>query len=192
MLRLDGKLARIRSGAYSRANFVLAAALDSEMGPGIQGAGPARSGAAGQVAHPRGVHRRRRGGDQAGRRRHHAGLGLQSRAAGGARRLRRHRREAGDPRQRRDRHLGRARFALRDQAVAAVPHRLAVARAFGRGDAPSQRQDRADRSRPLFGDLQRRSRRRSRHRWKPTARSAPTRRPTTSAISSKCSIPTPG
>ena len=39
MLRLDGKLARIRSGAYSRNNFVLAAALDSEMGPGIQGAG---------------------------------------------------------------------------------------------------------------------------------------------------------
>ena len=44
MLRLDGKLARIRSGAYARNNFVLAAALDSENGPGIQGAGPARSG----------------------------------------------------------------------------------------------------------------------------------------------------
>ena len=44
MLRLDGKLARIRSGAYSRSNFILAAALDSEMGPGIQGAGPARTG----------------------------------------------------------------------------------------------------------------------------------------------------
>ena len=48
MLRLDGKLARIRSGAYSRNNFVLAAALDSEMGPGIQGVGPARSGGPGK------------------------------------------------------------------------------------------------------------------------------------------------
>ena len=48
MLRLDGKLARIRSGAYSRANFVLAAALDLEMGPGIQGAGPDRSGQSGK------------------------------------------------------------------------------------------------------------------------------------------------
>jgi len=48
MLRLDGKLARIRSGAYSRSNFILAAALDSEMGPGIQGAGPARAGEPGK------------------------------------------------------------------------------------------------------------------------------------------------
>ena len=48
MLRLDGKLARIRSGAYRRADFVLAAALDSEKGPGIQGAGPARPGAPGK------------------------------------------------------------------------------------------------------------------------------------------------
>ena len=48
MLRLDGKLARIRSGAYKRADFVLAAALDSEMGPGLQGAGPARAGAPGK------------------------------------------------------------------------------------------------------------------------------------------------
>ena len=48
MLRLDGKLARIRSGAYARNNFVLAAALDSENGPGIQGAGPARSGEPGK------------------------------------------------------------------------------------------------------------------------------------------------
>ena len=48
------------------------------------------------------------------------------------------------------------------QAVAAVPHRLAVAGALGRGDAQSQRQDRADRPRPLFRHLQRRSRRRSR------------------------------
>ena len=48
MLRLDGKLARIRSGAYRRADFILAAALDSEMGPGLQGAGPARSGEPGK------------------------------------------------------------------------------------------------------------------------------------------------
>jgi hypothetical protein len=48
MLRLDGKLARIRSGAYGRANFILAAALDSEMGPGLQGAGPPRPGAPGK------------------------------------------------------------------------------------------------------------------------------------------------
>jgi hypothetical protein len=47
MLRLDGKLARIRSGAYRRADFILAAALDSEMGPGLPGVGraPASSGA---------------------------------------------------------------------------------------------------------------------------------------------------
>ena len=48
MLRLDGKLARIRSGAYKRADFILAGALDSEMGPGLPGVGPARRGEPGK------------------------------------------------------------------------------------------------------------------------------------------------
>ena len=42
MFRLDEKLARIRAGQYRRADFIIAAALDSEMGPGLHGVGPAR------------------------------------------------------------------------------------------------------------------------------------------------------
>jgi hypothetical protein len=42
MYRLDEKLARIRAGQYRRADFIIAAALDSEMGPGLHGFGLAR------------------------------------------------------------------------------------------------------------------------------------------------------
>ena len=42
MFRLDEKLARVRAGQYRRADFVIAAALDSEMGPGLHGFGPMR------------------------------------------------------------------------------------------------------------------------------------------------------
>ena len=40
--RLDQKLARIRAGAYTRADFIIADAKDPDMGPGLTGAGPAR------------------------------------------------------------------------------------------------------------------------------------------------------
>jgi hypothetical protein len=42
MFRLDEKLARIRAGAYRRADFIIADAKDPDMGPGLHGVGPAR------------------------------------------------------------------------------------------------------------------------------------------------------
>lgn len=42
MFRLDEKLARIRAGAYTRADFIIADAKDPDMGPSIPGAGPLR------------------------------------------------------------------------------------------------------------------------------------------------------
>ena len=41
MVRLDGKLARIRSGAYKRSDFIIADAKDPDMGPGLHAVGPA-------------------------------------------------------------------------------------------------------------------------------------------------------
>jgi hypothetical protein len=43
MVRLDEKLARIRSGRYRRADFILADAKDPDMGPSLAGCGPARA-----------------------------------------------------------------------------------------------------------------------------------------------------
>lgn len=43
MFRLDEKLARIRAGAYTRADFIIADAKDPDMGPSIPGAGPIRA-----------------------------------------------------------------------------------------------------------------------------------------------------
>src|SRR5580658_6162409 len=42
MFRLDEKLARIRSGAYRRSDFIIADAKDPDMGPGLHAVGPAR------------------------------------------------------------------------------------------------------------------------------------------------------
>ena len=42
MFRLDDKLARIRSGAYRRADFIIADAKDPDMGPGLYAVGPLR------------------------------------------------------------------------------------------------------------------------------------------------------
>src|SRR5271163_5003601 len=42
MFRLDQKLARIRAGAYRRADFIIADAKDPDMGPGLHAVGPAR------------------------------------------------------------------------------------------------------------------------------------------------------
>ena len=41
MIRLDDKLARIRSGAYRRPDFIIADAKDPDMGPGLHAVGPA-------------------------------------------------------------------------------------------------------------------------------------------------------
>jgi hypothetical protein len=41
MFRLDDKLARIRSGAYQRSDFIIADAKDPDMGPGLHAHGPA-------------------------------------------------------------------------------------------------------------------------------------------------------
>jgi hypothetical protein len=41
MVRLDDKLARIRSGAYRRSDFIIADAKDPDMGPGLHAHGPA-------------------------------------------------------------------------------------------------------------------------------------------------------
>ncbi|MGH6797935.1 MAG: hypothetical protein ACREDI_06080, partial [Roseiarcus sp.] len=43
MIRLDDKLARIRSGAYRRSDFIIADAKDPDMGPGLHAVGPARA-----------------------------------------------------------------------------------------------------------------------------------------------------
>jgi hypothetical protein len=43
MFRLDDKLARIRAGAYRRSDFIIAAAKDPDMGPGLHAVGPARA-----------------------------------------------------------------------------------------------------------------------------------------------------
>ena len=43
MFRLDDKLARIRSGAYRRSDFIIADAKDPDMGPGLHAVGPARA-----------------------------------------------------------------------------------------------------------------------------------------------------
>jgi hypothetical protein len=43
MKRLDQKLARIRAGRYGRADFIIADAKDSDMGPGLTGSGPKRA-----------------------------------------------------------------------------------------------------------------------------------------------------
>ena len=40
MFRLDDKLARIRSGAYRRSDFIIADAKDPDMGPGLHAVGP--------------------------------------------------------------------------------------------------------------------------------------------------------
>jgi hypothetical protein len=40
--RLDGKLARIRAGAYTRADFIIADAKDGDMGPSLTSTGPKR------------------------------------------------------------------------------------------------------------------------------------------------------
>ena len=45
MFRLDEKLARIRSGAYRRSDFIIADAKDPDMGPGLHAVGPASAGA---------------------------------------------------------------------------------------------------------------------------------------------------
>jgi hypothetical protein len=45
MVRLDDKLARIRSGAYRRSDFIIADAKDPDMGPGLHAVGPAVGGA---------------------------------------------------------------------------------------------------------------------------------------------------
>src|SRR5271168_1321130 len=42
MVRLDDKLARIRSGAYRRSDFIIADAKDPDMGPGLHAVGPGR------------------------------------------------------------------------------------------------------------------------------------------------------
>src|SRR5271157_3173152 len=42
MVRLDDKLARIRSGGYGRTDFIIADAKDPDMGPGLHAVGPAR------------------------------------------------------------------------------------------------------------------------------------------------------
>ena len=41
MFKLDDKLARIRSGAYRRSDFIIADAKDPDMGPGLHAHGPA-------------------------------------------------------------------------------------------------------------------------------------------------------
>ena len=43
MFRLDDKLARIRAGAYRRSDFIIADAKDPDMGPGLHAVGPART-----------------------------------------------------------------------------------------------------------------------------------------------------
>jgi hypothetical protein len=45
MVRLDDKLARIRSGTYRRSDFIIADAKDPDMGPGLHAVGPAVGGA---------------------------------------------------------------------------------------------------------------------------------------------------
>jgi hypothetical protein len=42
MVRLDGKLARIRAGKHRRTDFIIADAKDPDMGPGLHAVGPAR------------------------------------------------------------------------------------------------------------------------------------------------------
>jgi hypothetical protein len=42
MKRLDGKLARIRSGQYTRSDFIIADAKDGDMGPSLTSSGPYR------------------------------------------------------------------------------------------------------------------------------------------------------
>jgi hypothetical protein len=43
MVRLDDKLARIRAGNHRQTDFIIAAALDPDMGPGLHAVGPARA-----------------------------------------------------------------------------------------------------------------------------------------------------
>ena len=83
MVRLDDKLARIRSGAYRRSDFIIADAKDPDMGPGLHAVGPARTAerSGDAVSHAGGISRFDRGDRQTGRRRHHADLGLESRTA---------------------------------------------------------------------------------------------------------------
>src|SRR5262245_66505790 len=42
MKRLDAKLARIKSGQYKRADFIIADAKDGDMGPSLTSSGPNR------------------------------------------------------------------------------------------------------------------------------------------------------
>ena len=149
MLRLEQKLARIRADAYRRQDFIIADAKDPDMGPGLYAVGPARE-------RDGSAHRFRtrwefldsiEAVDQAGRRRHHADLGLQPRKAHRARRFRRHGRQTRDPRERHDRYLAPSRRDISHSPFASVPNGLA------REDA------RADRSRPLLDHVQQRSRR---------------------------------
>ena len=150
MVRLDDKLARIRGGAYRRSDFIIADAKDPDMGPGLHAVGPAPA-ATERAAIPdsRGVPRFDRGDRQAGRRRHHADLGLESRASSSS--------ATSSPgtgvkpviRANDTTDVWRHRGAtVHHRAVAPVPHRLA------------QACEAADRSRALFDHLHQRHRRR--------------------------------
>ena len=97
------------------------------MGPGLMAPGPRANPTelealshAGRIPRPGRRHRR------PGHRRRDAHLGLEPGAAGAPRRVPGQPGQAGDPRQRRHRHLAGARRQLCQKPVAAVPHRFAA------------------------------------------------------------------
>ncbi len=179
-MRMDEKLARISAGRYTRKDFLIADAKDPDMGPGLHAVGPnARQRRLGlAAAHPRGIPRLDRGGDPAGHRRHHADLGLQSRAAGRARRL---------PRLAASRRRSAPTTRPISGAIAARP-----TMAIRRGRSAPLR-SRAPRRSPTSASIRSPSTTISTGmcvRSRRSRRSAPTRRRTTSTISWKCSIRT--
>ena len=193
MTRLDEKLARIRAGQYKRSDFIIADAKDGDMGPSLTSHRP--------EARADGSWTRYRtraefldtdpAGRGAGHRRHHAGLGLEPRAAASSaarsRTARSSRRSAPTTRPM----AGAVRGChLSQAAVAPVPHGPAAARdawrAGARPEGPaspapisaSTPSPSTTTSMPTSG------------RWRPSPSSAPTPPPTASSISSKCSTRT--
>jgi len=189
MLRLDGKLARIRSGAYSAPTSFSPRSRFGN-GAGLQGAGPARAGAPGKW-------RTREafiGGVETVIKQDVVDIMLVS--VSNLERLVAHDAFAATG----VKPAIRANDAtdiwvMRGSPYATKPSRrsarLVVAGAVGRRHAAPQRQGRADRSRPLFRHLQRRSRRRprvARSLQRVSRRRGGERLP---LFSSKCSTPTP-
>ena len=51
MYKLEQKLSRIRSGQYTRSDFIIADAKDGDMGPGMTSTGPKRGKDRGSTRH---------------------------------------------------------------------------------------------------------------------------------------------